>query len=183
MKDKINNLIDNFIKKILQLESQDTNLQEKLDSINMLLNNLLDYCIKHKIHFYIQNKIKYNKITNIFKTHLFNYISDLIESKNDINKYLSHNNLDNYSDINSLLFNNYKKSSDDMSLLSCNNDKYIEFNYATEDNHSNHTKLALYIKILLSQDKNIIEFIDKLNNMCMLISDESLYFDITKPFE
>ena len=52
----INNLIDNFIKKILEDECE--NLEEKILFINKLLDNLIDYCIKKK--YFTILKIKLN---------------------------------------------------------------------------------------------------------------------------
>ncbi len=80
MKSKINILIDNFLKKILEVENSSSNLENKINSINELLDNLIDFCIKKKIYFYIENNIGYNKIVNSFKYHLIKYIQQLIDT-------------------------------------------------------------------------------------------------------
>ena len=60
---------------------------------------------------------------------------------------------------------------------SLNNKDSINFNY--EENN----KLGLYIRILLSQNNNIIEFIEKLNYMCTILSDPNKKYDIKNPYD
>lgn len=320
MKSKINILIDNFLKKILEIENSSSNLENKINSINLLLDNLIDFCIKRKIYFYIENNIGYNKIVNAFKSHLIQYIQKLIDpSDNLVSKYIQklNENLNNYSDINSLLFrkfkqeteetekikekdekhekhksnkkekqekldkeeNNKKKSvsiNEDYNIIGYENTEGFGFNYAepldsdnesysklfpktfsnvksilvdnknnkptklskllnsdeeSNDNSSSSTKsksktktesetesetdlksnsksnsdsesdnkknyenadglfdyeennkLGLYIKVLLSQNKYLIELIEKLNHMCKTISDPDVFYDKDNPF-
>ncbi len=330
MKSKINILIDNFLKKILEVENSSSNLENKINSINELLDNLIDFCIKKKIYFYIENNIGYNKIVNSFKFHLIKYIQKLIDpSDNLVSKYIKklNDNLNNYSDINSLLFrkfkaeqqeeqekqeeledfdeqesgesvesvekqkkskkknkepeildfdefkeNNKKKSvciNEDFNIIGYDNTESFQFNYASDndsysklfpktfsnvksilvDNKNNkekpkklskllnsdeesnslnssktksesdsesesesdnknknnlnqiqtldekeyvknglfdyeeNNKLGLYIKVLLSQNKHLIELIEKLSWMCKIISDPDTVYNKDKPFE
>jgi hypothetical protein len=209
MKNIINNLIDNFVKKILIIESEQSTLENKINLINGLLDNLIDFCIKKKIMFYIEKKIGYNKIINSFKLHLITYIQKLIDPFNNIiNDYVLEqtDNFNNYSDINSLLFRKFKDNNqisntkniknkkvtfiDNIIAYDCNNE--FEFNYLNSNNETdvnNQTdneidveKLALYIKILLSQNKFLIEFVEKLNLMCTIISDPDILYNEENPF-
>lgn len=306
MKSKINILIDNFVKKILEIEDSIGNLEQKVNSINELLYNLIDFCIKKKIYFYIENNIGYNKIINSFKHNLIKFIQKLIDPSNNlISKYIQKLNedLNNYSDINSLLFRKFKSASidetepelesksepepkpkpepepksnlkntksdkkksvsisdsiniigyddnndgfefnsnyfndndsysklfpktfldvktkstklskilnsddsndstesdesdksdkSDKSEQEDNNsllDKQIDKQIDKQDNSSElfdyeeNNKLGLYIKVLLSQNKHIVEFVEKLNGMCKIISDPDIKYNPDNPFE
>lgn len=271
MKSRINILIDNFIKKILEIENDSVNLEEKINLINKLLDNLIDFCIKNKIYYYIQNNIGYNQIVNIFKFHLIKFIRKLIDPTDKlVTEYIEkiNENLDSYSDINSLLFRKFKsqenleikesikpietqekakelkekvKFNDEIDIIGYDYGydygNEMKFNYNTidsdneslsklfpktysnvktnmnsekklsqilnsdeseEQNNSNESenkfnpdntldyeennKLSLYIKIMLSQDKHMLEFIEKLNFMCKIISDPEIEYNHTDPY-
>lgn len=281
MKSRINILIDNFIKKILEIENDSVNLEEKINSINKLLDNLIDFCIKNKIYYYIQNNIGYNQIVNTFKFHLNKFIRKLIDPTDKlVTEYIEkiNENLDSYSDINSLLFRKFKahetleikesiikpkeiqeetketkekvKFNDEIDIIGYDYGydygNEMKFNYNTidsdneslsklfpktytnvktsinsekklsqilnsdeseENNNSNelednnnsnksedifdpdntldyeeNNKLSLYIKIMLSQDKHMLEFIEKLNAMCKIISDPEIEYNHTDPY-
>ncbi len=220
---KINTLIDNFIKKILEIEKEKSTLEDKVSNIDNLLDNLIDYCIKKKIYYYIEKNIGYSDIINSFKLHLCIFLQKLIDpSNNIINKYIENleknENFDNYSDINSLLFRKFKSGStkstnsvikndtktsgknvsfrEDISLIAYDdsdgfayNIKKSESSESSESSVSNENsneldpdRLALYIKILLSQNKNIIEFIEKISSMCKIISDPEINYNKKNPF-
>lgn len=189
---KIDKLIDNFIKKIL--ENDLTTLEEKINFINELLNNLIDHCIKKKIYYFIENNIGYNNIINSFKQYLCEFIQKLIDPDDTIIiKYIdnNNNNFDNFSDINSLLLNKFKIKNkvnfkEDISII--NYSEEIEFNnykdYILPDSKFDYNKkLPIYIKILISQDKYIIEFIEKLNFMCNIIANSEIVYNKNNPFE
>jgi len=109
-------LIDNFFNKILTLNNQNSNLQDKLTSIDDLINNLIDHCIKKNIIFFIQNKINYTTIYNSFKLNLINFIKNIIDPDNNfISNYINDfynnsDNFDNFSDINSLFLQKFKNN-------------------------------------------------------------------------
>ena len=90
---KIEDITDNFIKQILELDNSKNNLENKLVFIDKLVDNLIDFCIKQKIFYYVENKISYNNIVNNFKSYLVNYIKNLIDPSNKI--------IDKYIDIDS----------------------------------------------------------------------------------
>ena len=208
--DKINILIDNLIKKIIDLNNN--NLEEKILLINQYIDNLVDYCIKRKIFYYIEKKIGYASIINDFKSYLTNYIQKLIDPDGSILiKYINENKeFDNFSDINSLFFNKFKNDNlknqlkevtfkDNCSLLGYDDNDGFESNYKSnyksnqnfennnfqnkEKDMTTDTTLALYIKILFNQNKYLLEFIDRLNKMCKIISDPTIKYKISNPFE
>ena len=47
MDNKIENIIGNFTKKILEIDLIDKSFDDKLKYIDLLVNNLIDYCIKN----------------------------------------------------------------------------------------------------------------------------------------
>ena len=55
---KIETIINNFIKQIYELDKSNKKLDEKVKSIDTLVENLIDYCIKKKIFYYVENKIR-----------------------------------------------------------------------------------------------------------------------------
>ncbi len=239
---KINELIDNFVKKILLIEKESSTLENKVIQIDKLLDNLIDYCIKKKIYYYIEKNIGYSKIIETFKLHLCKFLEKLIDpTGNVIKKYIQKiesENLENYSDINSLLFRKFKSESEikssskskskselksktnsssnknvsfreDISIIGYDDSEGFDFNYAninksrkklesgsstesssksssksfsdeseesTESENSSDSldtdRLALYIKILLSQNKYVNEFIEKLRYMCVVITEK-----------
>jgi hypothetical protein len=184
----ITNLIDNFIKKILEDECE--NLEEKLLIINRLLDNLIDYCIKKKIFYYIENKIKYNDIVNYFKNNLFDFLKLKTDPEGNLLKQYCENdinNFDNFSDINSLLFTKFKNSSKKNVLFSNNitimNDD-ITFNnnidpkYILKSENEINRNLSIYIKFILSQNKYIVEFIEYLTILCEDISNNEKILEI-----
>ena len=228
---KLNFIVNEFIKKIYELDKSKNTLEEKIKSIDNFLNNLIDYCIKKKIFFYVENKISYTNIVLNFKSHLIKFIKNLIDPfDNIINKYINLNNpnnpnnpnnsnnsnnpnWDNISDINSLMFRNFKKLNETFEKNVSFDDKFQITNYDDDDgfecnikslsinenlfemaNTNVNTnvninieieieKLSLYIKILVNQNKYLIEFIDKLNQMCKILSDPEIKYKKSNPFD
>ena len=223
--DKIENLIDNFILQIINFEKKKNSLEEKLTNIDLLTDNLIDYCIKKKIFYYVENKIGYNNIVNNFKSHLVNWIKIQVDPNDKIiKKYIDSSNLksswDNISDINSLMLKNYKNLNEtfeknvsfDNSVQISNyhdDNEGFEFNYksgsnlsnsninnnlinfADENNEKNNyqaeqdsiNNLSLYIKILINQNKYLIEFTEKLIIMCKILSDNEIKYKKSNPFD
>jgi hypothetical protein len=229
---KTENLVNEFVSKIFDLDKSKKSLEEKISAIDILIDNLIDFCIKKKIFYYVENKISYTNITQNFKIHLVKFIKKLIDpSGNMINKYIinnsdfglnvnSNNGWDNVSDINSLMFKNFKKlnesfeknvSFNDEKNISYNNgddlqltnydDGFEGFEYNTKSSTINKNllnvvqeddikdevvdtkNLSLYIKILLNQNKYLIEFVEKLTKMCIIISDPEIKYKKSNPFD
>jgi hypothetical protein len=202
-------LINSFIKKILELDGTNKSLEEKLNIIDDLLNNLIDYCIKKKIIYYIEHKIGYNSIITNFKQFLTNYIQKLTDPNNTLIKnYLDDgNNFDNVSDLNSIMFQKFKNSNefdtknvsfrDNISLISFEDKEGFEFNYKTkslknednddvnnnfQENSLDISKLPLYIKILINKNMYLIEFTEKIFEMCKIISSSEIKYKSKDPY-
>lgn len=153
---KINIIINNFIKEIIELDKLNNTLENKINIIDNLLDNLIDFCIKKKIFYYIENKISYNNIIKNFKSYLFNYIKKLIDPNNKIiTKYIlnetTNNSWDNYSDINSLMLRNFKNLNETF-------EKNVSFKdeYNTSDCISNNNELLINNnELLINNDSEI----------------------------
>lgn len=221
---KTENLVNEFVAKIYDLDKSKKSLEEKISTIDILIDNLIDFCIKKKIFFYVENKISYTNITKNFKIHLVKFIKKLTDpSGNMINKYIindsdfgsninSNNGWDNVSDINSLMFKNFKKLNESFeknvsfgdggNLQITNYDASFDgFEYNTKSSSINKNllnvvqddfikdeevdikNLSLYIKILINQNKYLVEFVEKLTNMCNIISDSEIKYKKSNPFD
>ncbi len=241
---KINILINEFIVKINDIDKIHNTLYNKLKFIDLLIDNLIDYCVKKKIFYYIENKISYTNIVNNFKTHLITFIKNLVDpNDNIVNKYINKinndnltNNWDNVSDINSILFKNFKNLNEsfdkNVSFKESNititnydhefdgfeynysnikdgtindnliklsedfdnndNDNNVDFNNDTDFNNYNddnnynlniNNNLPLYIKLLVNQNKYVLEFIDKLSFMCKILCDPEKKYKKSNPFD
>ena len=63
-----------------------------------------------------------------------------------------------------------------------NNKKSIIKNSDT-NNLSINQKLAIYIKILISQSLKVVEFVDKLTKMCLILYDLNIQYNVDAPYE
>lgn len=221
---KTENLVNEFVAKIYDLDKSKKSLEEKISTIDILMDNLIDFCIKKKIFFYVENKISYTNITTNFKIYLAKFIKKLIDpSGNMIDKYImndfdfgtnlnSNNNWDNVSDVNSLMFKNFKKLNesfeknvsfkDEDNLQMTNYDAGFDgFEYNIKPSTINKNllnivqddfikneevdikNLSLYIKILINQNKYLVEFVEKLTKMCNIISDSEIKYKKSNPFD
>lgn len=222
---KIEDIVNGYIKKIYELDSSLKNLDEKIKEIDRLTTNLVDYCLKKKIFYYVENKISYSQIITNFKIHLIKFIKNLVDPTNTIvNKYIinsyntniNENNLtqnwDNISDINSLMLANFKNLNEtfdknvsfgnniqitnydeysegfdyNINLNAHKKDNNINFNLmklTDNDDNYNIENLSLYIKILINQNKYLVEFIAKLISMCKILSDNELKYKKQNPYE
>ena len=221
----IDKIINEYIKKICEFDSLNKTFDEKLKNITVLTDNLIDYCIKKKILYYIENKISYTCIVQNFKSHLTKFIKDLVDPNGDIiNKYVINtqdDNIsmgkmgwDNVSDINSIMFNNFKNLNEtfeknvsfgseinitnydegyDGFQLNVSNDVYKlnELNKLTLDDkeiyfddtpHIDNKILPIYIKLLINQNKYMIEFTDKLISMCGVLSEYDIKYKKSNPY-
>lgn len=231
--DKTESIVNNFIVQIYELDKSKKTLDDKINSINLLANNLIDFCIKKKIFYFIENKVSYSQIVKSFKTQLITFIKNLVDPANTIiNKYIETNNSnsksnantntnhsnqsnpnwDNVSDINSLMFKNFKNFNEtfeknvsfrEKELPTQTNydetfgDDSFEPNYKLSSQNINSNansnsslnfqidldKLGLYIKILINQNKYVVELVDKLISMCKILSDPDIKYKKVNPFE
>ena len=226
--DKSNYMVNEFIKRIYELDESKNSLENKINHIDCFLNNLIDFCIKKKIFYFVENKISYTDIYTKFKYHLAIFIKNLIDPTNNIiDKYIinnnksgfelnldlvqeseldsisktklsNNNNWNNISDIDSLIFKNYKKLGksskknvsfeDNLQITNYDeiaNENNFECNILADstNNVDNIKNLPLYIKILINQNKYLVEFIDKLNQMCKILSDPDIKYNKSCPYD
>lgn len=224
----IEGIVNEYIKKICDNDIVNSNksFDSKLKNIILLTDNLIDYCIKKKIIYFIENKISYTNIVQNFKSHLTKFIKDLVDPNDEvINKYIinvdedniSLNKMgwDNVSDLNSIMFKNFKNlnesfeknvsfnsqleitnyddvdgngdgfglnnySSNSQLQTYCNNE---DNNYSSINLSANINKiLPIYIKLLINQNKYLVEFIDKLISMCDVLSNQDIKYKKSNPY-
>ena len=234
---KIEDIVNQYVKKIYELDKSSKTLDDKIKQIDNLTDNLIDYCIKKKIFYYVENKISYNQIMLNFKNHLIGFIKNLVDPTNTIiDKYIINSknqygknddininsNWDNVSDINSLMLKNFKDLNEsfdknvsfDNNIQITNYDDFsegFEFNYNSTQTKSKNSNdipinfnlvklaeyenksdtnnemssgsLSLYIKILVNQNKYLVEFISKLISMCKILSDQECKYKKSNPYE
>ena len=214
----INKITNDYIKKICEFDNLNKTFDEKLANIEILTNNLIDYCVKKKIFYFIENKISYTSIVQNFKLHLIEFIKELVDPNNDvINKYIINtqdDNMsigkmgwDNVSDINSIMFNNFKNLNETF-------DKNVSFNVQneitnydnchegfelnkfnksnknlniTEDTINNNINICkkifpIYVKLLINQNKYLVEFTNKLIVMCNILSEQDIKYKKLNPY-
>jgi hypothetical protein len=222
----IEKVINEYIKKICECDNLNKTFDSKLNNITILTDNLIDYCIKKKIFYFIENKISYTSIIRNFKSHLGKFIKDLVDPNCDIiNKYIINtqdDNIsmsmgsmgkmgwDNVSDLNSIMFKNFKNLNesfeknvsfgqlditnyddgfDGFTLNNDTNNANTNTNTNTNDdnliidNKSIDRKiLPIYIKLLLNQNKYLVEFTDKLITMCKTLSEPDIKYKKVNPY-
>ena len=207
----IEKIINEYIKKICDYDNLNKTFDEKLKNITLSTDNLIDYCIKKKIFFFIENKISYTSIILNFKSYLTKFIKDLVDPNDDIiNKYIINiqdDNMsigkmgwDNVSDLNSIMFNNFKNLNetfqknvsfemnnydegfDGFRLNDTNDNTNDNINDNTNDNTNDNKILPIYIKLLINQNKYLIEFTDKLIIMCNILSDQDYKYKKHNPY-
>lgn len=237
----IDKIINEYIIKICKFDGMNKTFDEKLKNIIVLTDNLIDYCIKKKILYYIENKISYTCIVQNFKTHLTKFIKNLVDPNDDIiNKYVINtqdDNMsmgkmgwDNVSDINSIMFKNFKNLNETFeknvsfgSEINITNydEGYEGFQLNTlqnickissgsasglasglasgfadcgkeingtnisddiDDIDLNNKILPIYIKLLINQNKFIVEFTDKLISMCNILSEYDVKYKKSNPY-
>lgn len=214
----IDKIVNEYIKKICEFDNSEITFDVKLKNITTLTDNLIDYCIKKKIFYFIENKISYTLIVQNFKSHLVKFIKDLVDpNDNIINKYIINtqddnlsigkNGWDNFSDINSIMFKNFKNLNESFEKNVSFNSKIEITNYdegyngfelnknefkQNESTHNNESFLndknidnkilPIYIKLLLNQNKFLVEFTDKLIFMCNILSEPDYKYKKLNPY-
>jgi hypothetical protein len=186
-------LIDNFIEKIVSINNSTKNLEEKISIVNDLLNNIIDYCIKKNIYFFINNDIKYNTICELFKEYLIIFIKNFFDNNNNKNilEYIENNveNYDNYSSINSLILHEYKKEQfenkknnkvsfrDNISLVTSNNN---EDNSDNSNNSENNNIKYNVTHIKMPDNLSTLSLNTKLGLYIMMLLDQNMIFENSK---
>jgi len=224
----VEKVINEYIKKICDNDMLNKTFDDKLKNITLLTDNLIDYCIKKKIFYFIENKISYTSIVVNFKSHLTNFIRNLVDPNDEIiNKYIINvedDNIsmgkmgwDNVSDLNSIMFKNFKNLNetfeknvsfesqiesqieitnyddgfDGFKLNNNNSNLYNSNLYNDNDNadnliidnkNVNNKILPVYIKLLINQNKYLVEFTDKLITMCNILSEPDIKYKKINPY-
>ena len=195
-------IINTYIKKICECDNLNKTFDEKLENITLLTDNLIDYCIKKKILYFIENKISYTCIVQNFKSHLITFIKNLVDPNDDIlDKYiintqndnisLSKMGWDNVSDINSIMFKNFKNLNESFEKnvsfgtqieITNYDEGYDGFELNKDDKNTNNKILQVYIKLLINQNKYLVEFTDKLILMCNILSEPDIKYKKLNPY-
>lgn len=212
----IEKVINEYIKKICDNDMLNKTFDDKLKNITLLTDNLIDYCIKKKIFYFIENKISYTSIVVNFKSCLTDFIRNLVDPNDEIiNKYIINvedDNIsmgklgwDNVSDLNSIMFKNFKNLNEtfekNVSFEShieitnyddgfdgfklnnqSNNINYNADNLIIDNKNINNKILPIYIKLLINQNKYLVEFTDKLIYMCNILSDPDIKYKKINPY-
>jgi hypothetical protein len=208
----MNKIINEYIKKICEFDNLNKTFDEKLKNIIILTDNLIDYCIKKKILYFIENKISYTSIVQNFKSYLTKFIKELVDPNDTIlNKYVINtqdDNIsmgkmgwDNVSDINSIMFKNFKNLNETFeknvsfdstiqitnydegySGFKVNNDIYKLNEIIIDDKNIDDKILPIYIKLLINQNKYLIEFTDKLISMCDILAENDIKYKKINPY-
>ncbi len=195
MDKKIHTVINNYVSNILKVDNENKTLDDKLNSINELTDSLIDYCIKNKIMYFIENKIGYSAIVYNFKSHLAKFLKNLIDPTDKIlKKYIGNNsieqNWDNVSDINTLMFKNFKnlnetfeKNVSFVDNFEQSNIQLTQSNLIDSGNSIDLNNLSLYIKLLFNQKKYVVEFIDKITAMCNILANNDIKYKKNNPYD
>lgn len=198
---KTEKIIDEYIMKICQFDKLNKTLEEKLSNIDFLTDNLIDYCIKKKIFYFIENKINYKNIVNNFKTHLIKFIRNLVDPNNNIikkyivnveeldNVSMSKFEWDNISDINSVMFKNFKNLNESFDKNVSFKEKNTDMNKEIEtdkifynEENINLKFFSLYVKLLINQNKYLVEFTFELIKMCDILSELDIKYKKHNPY-
>lgn len=214
----IDKVVNEYVKKICEFDNLNKTFDEKLKNITILTDNLIDYCIKKKILYFIENKISYTSIIQNFKSHLTKFIKDIVDpSDNIITKYIINtqdDNMsmgkmgwDNVSDLNSIMFKNFKNLNEpfdknvsfgtqiqitnydegydgfELNNNVCKLDELTQNEKINIDDKDIDKKiLPIYIKLLVNQNKYLIEFTDKLILMCNILSEQDIKYKKNNPY-
>ena len=108
----IEKIVNKSIKQFYIFDKKTQTFDEIITQFDLIIDNLIDYCIKKKIIYFIENKINYSNITLNFKTHLINFLAKMVDPSGIIiSKYIDNKYIDKCSDLNSLIFLNFKNKS------------------------------------------------------------------------
>lgn len=200
-------VINNFIEKIKQFGKEE-NLHNLFEKTNKLIDSLIDICIKNKINYFLENHISFTSIKINFKMELENNILDIIKKHYpNINTEIDNLSIDNFNKIKTLdnfndfmygLINNTKtkvtfntfaseytfKKEEENKKINKKKIKSVKINFCEEKNDlSIENKLGILIKILFMNNNDIKDFQIKILEMCKIINDNEIEYDIFKPYK
>jgi len=135
------------------------------DTNNKLKDKVLDNKDKSSTQL-----LKYDKLDDNYSTNSTNSIDSNKSSKSSKSSIKSGTKLEH------LVRENYIKSYEKKNKVLINKNMDID-NELSIDN-----RLAMYIQLILKESKNILEFIEKLTEMCMVLYDINIEYNTNKPF-
>ncbi len=200
-------IINNFINKIKK-NLEEENLQKSFEKINNLIDSLIDVCIKNKISYFINNNISFTSIKINFKIELENILLELLKNKYlNIETELSNLTQDDFINIknkndfdeflykfttinskNKVKFNNiaseYTFENKINKKINKKKIKSIKINFIEENKElSVDNKLVILLKILFIEEENLKIFEKKIFNICKIINDLDIEYDILQPYK
>lgn len=200
-------IVNNFIEKIKNIINEEK-LQKFFIQTIKFIDSLIDICIKNKISYFIENNISFTSIIINFKLELENIILEIIKKKypnieialnnffeedfkifnnvHNLNEFLQKSNLNIPK--NKVTFSNtaseYVFKNEENKKIDKKNIKSIKINFIDEKKElSIDSKLSILIRILFIDEESIEEFKKKLINICKIINDVEIEYDIMQPYK
>jgi hypothetical protein len=205
-------IVHTFIEKI-KIISTEIKFIKFLENMNNLLNSLIDICIKNKINYFIKNNISFSSIKSNFIIELedvlliFASITFPNIEKNIVNVRLdelcNNNTLEQWNNTSFILC----KKQDTKNKVSFN-PTAIQYTYKIEDDKQKKTKkkskpviinlfndiadkvdlpidyiIGLLIKVIFINNLNNDKLENKIYNMCQIINDVTIEYDILQPYK
>ena len=200
-------IVNNFINKIKN-NLEEENLQKSFEKINNLIDSLIDLCIKNKISYFIDNNISFTSIKINFKIQLENILLEILKNKysnieTELNNLIQDDfiNIKNNNEFNELLykfitnnsknkvkFNNvaseYIFKNKEHNKINKKKIKSIKINFIEENTElSVDNKLVILLKTLFIEEENLKIFEKKILNICKIINDLDIEYDILQPYK
>jgi len=200
-------IVNNFINKIKN-NLEEENLQKSFEKINNLIDSLIDLCIKNKISYFIDNNISFTSIKINFKIELENILLEILKNKytnieTELNNLIQDDfiNIKNNNEFNELLYkfttNNSKNKvkfsnvaseyifkNKEHNKINKKKIKSIKINFIEENKElSVDNKLVILLKTLFIEEENLKIFEKKILNICKIINDLDIEYDILQPYK
>lgn len=200
-------IVNNFINKIKN-NLEEENLQKSFEKINNLIDSLIDLCIKKKISYFIDNKISFTSIKINFKIELENILLEILKNKysnieTELNNLIQDDfiNIKNNNEFNEVLykfttnnsknkvkFNNvaseYRFKDKENNKINKKKIKSIKINFFEENKElSLDNKLVILLKTLFIEEENLKIFEKKILNICKIIHDLDIEYNILQPYK
>jgi hypothetical protein len=204
-------IVHTFIEKI-KIISTEIKFNSFIENMNKLLNSLIDICIKNKINYFIKNNISFSSIKSNFIIELEDVLLNFASiTFPDIEKNIVNVRLNELRIINTLeQLNNTLlvlcKKQDTKNKVSFN-PTALQYNYKIEDDKQKKTKkkskpviinlfndnsdkvdlpidyiIGLLLKVIFMNNLNNEKLENKIYNMCRIINDITIEYDILQPY-
>jgi hypothetical protein len=204
-KNNLDTTIDLFCSRVEQVDN--LKLSAYVESVNKLIDSLIDICIKNKINYFINQHISFTSIKYNFKTQLEKMLMIIakkifvyLEEHIDLIQITDLNEWDNLIEIlsqepktkNKVSFNpnaveyQYDETHKNKKVTKKTKPVKILMDLDSEDQKLNsQTKIGIYIKIIFSskKSKRFINDLKKiLYNMCIVVYDPDIDYDVLNPY-